>query len=40
MRFQADQEFHQNNIKKLNVQHNVMMFSKKVKGGKAFAAKR
>lgn len=40
MRLQTDQEFHQNNIKKLNVQHNVMMFSKKVKGGKVFAAKR
>ena len=38
MRLQTDQEFQQNEIKKLNQKHNVEMFSTKLRGGKAFAA--
>ena len=39
MRLQTDLEFQQNEIKKLNEKYNVDMFSTKVRGGKAFAAK-
>ena len=39
MRMQADIEFEQNEIKRLNKKYNVHMFSSKVRGGKAFAAK-
>ena len=38
MRLQTDQEFQQNEIKKLNVKYNVEMFSGRIRGGKAFAA--
>ena len=38
MRLQTDQEFQQNEIKKLNVKYNVEMFSSRIRGGKAFAA--
>ena len=38
MRLQTDQEFQQNEIKKLNKKHNVEMFNTKLRGGKAFAA--
>ena len=38
MRLQTDQEFQQNEIKKLNQKYNVEMFSTKLRGGKAFAA--
>ena len=38
MRLQTDQEFQQNEIKKLNLKYNVEMFSSRVRGGKAFAA--
>ena len=38
MRLQTDQEFQQNEIKKLNQKYNVKMFSTKLRGGKAFAA--
>ena len=38
MRLQTDQEFQQNEIKKLNLKYNVEMFSSRVHGGKAFAA--
>ena len=38
MRLQTDQEFQQNEIKKLNQKHNVEMFNTKLRGGKAFAA--
>ena len=38
MRLQTDQEFQQNEIKKLNVKYNVEMFSTRIRGGKAFAA--
>ena len=39
IRLQVDLESQQNEIKKLNKKHNVDMFSAKVRGGKAFAAK-
>ena len=39
MRLQTDLEFLQNEIKKLNKKYNVDMFSTKLRGGKAFAAK-
>ena len=39
MRLQTDQEFQQNEIKKLNLKYNVEMFSSQIRGGKAFAAK-
>ena len=39
MRLQADLEFQQNEIKKLNKKHNVEMLSTRVRGRKAFAAK-
>ena len=38
MRLQTDQEFQQNEIKKLNLKYNVEMFSSRMRGGKAFAA--
>ena len=38
MRIQADLEFKQNQIKKLNDEFNVDMFHTKVRGGKAFTA--
>ena len=38
MRLQTDQEFQQNEIKKLNLEYNVEMFSTWIRGGKAFAA--
>ena len=38
MRLQANLEFLQNEIKKLNQKYNVDMFSTKLCGGKAFAA--
>ena len=38
MRLQTDQEFQQNEIKKLNLKYNVEMFSSRIRGGKAFAA--
>ena len=38
MRLQTDQEFQQNEIKKINLKYNVEMFSTRVRGGKAFAA--
>ena len=38
MRLQADLEFKQNQIKKLNDEFNVDMFHSRVRGGKAFAA--
>ena len=38
MRLQTDQEFQQNEIKKINVKYNVEMFSTRIRGGKAFAA--
>ena len=37
-RLQTDQEFQQNEIKKLNQKYNVEMFSTRLRGGKAFAA--
>ena len=40
MRLQTDQEFQQNEIKKLNLKYNVEMFSSRVRGGKAFAAEK
>ena len=41
MRLQTDIEFNQNQIKKVNYDFNVEMFhTKKVRGGKAFAAER
>ena len=39
MRLQTDLKFLQNEIKKLNKKYNVDMFSTKLRGGKAFAAK-
>ena len=39
MRLQTDLEFQQNEIERLNQKYNVEMFSSKVRGGKAFAAK-
>ena len=38
MRLQTDQEFQQNEIKKLNLKYDVDMFSSRIRGGKAFAA--
>ena len=38
MRLQTDKKFKQNNIKKLNKQYEVEMYSRKLRGGKAFAA--
>ena len=38
MRLQTDQEFQQNEIKKINLKYNVDMFSMNIRGGKAFAA--
>ena len=38
MRLQTDQEFQQNDIKKLNTEFDVRMFSTEIRGGKAFAA--
>ena len=38
MRLQTDQEFQQNEIKKINLKYNVDMFSTNIRGGKAFAA--
>ena len=38
MRLQTDQEFQQNEIKKINRKYNVEMFSSRIRGGKAFAA--
>ena len=38
MRLQMDLEFQQNNIKKLNEENDVEMYSSKIRGGKAFAA--
>ena len=38
MRLQTDQEFQQNEIKKINAKYNVEMFSSRIRGGKAFAA--
>ena len=38
MRLQTDQEFQQNEIKRLNQKYNVEMFSTRLRGGKAFAA--
>ena len=34
---QTHQEFQQNEIKKLNSEYNVQMFSTRIRGGKAFA---
>ena len=39
IRLQTDQEFRQNEIKRLNTSNNIAMFSTKTRGGKAFAAK-
>ena len=39
MRLQTDLEFLQREIMKLNKKYNVLMFSTKVRGGKAFGAK-
>ena len=39
MRLQTDREFQQTNIKKLNKQFDVDMYSTNLRGGKAFAAK-
>ena len=38
MKLQTDQEFQQNEIKKLNKKYDVEMFSTRLRGGKAFAA--
>ena len=38
IRLQTDQEFQQNEIKKLNQKYNIEMFSTRLRGGKAFAA--
>ena len=38
MRLQTDQEFQQNNTKKLNKEYDLEMYSTKLRGGKAFAA--
>ena len=40
LRLQTDLEFKQNKIKQLNEKFNVIMFSSKIRGGKAFAAER
>ena len=39
MRLQTDQEFQQTNIKKLNKEYDIEMYSTKLRGGKAFADK-
>ena len=39
MRLQTDLEFLQREMIRLNKKYNVLMFSTKVRGGKAFAAK-
>ena len=39
MRLQTDLEFQRNEIKKLNQKYNVKMFSSRLRGGKAYAAK-
>ena len=38
IRLQTDQEFQQNEIKKINEKYNIEMFSTRLRGGKAFAA--
>ena len=38
MRLQTDRKFQQTNIKKLNKEYNVDMYSTNLRGGKAFAA--
>ena len=38
MRLQTNLEFQQREIIKLNKKYNVLMFSTKIRGGKAFAA--
>ena len=38
MRLQTDLEFQQRKIMKLNKKYNVLMFSTKIRGGKAFSA--
>ena len=38
MRLQTDLELQQREIMKLNKKYNVLMFRKKIRGGKAFAA--
>ena len=38
MRLQTDQEFQQNEIKKLNLKYDVDIFSSRIRSGKAFAA--
>ena len=38
LRLQTDQEFHQNKIKTLNKEHNVISFYSNINGGHAFAA--
>ena len=38
MRLQTDQEFQQTNIKKLNKEYDIEMYSTTSRGGKAFAA--
>ena len=38
MRLQTDLEFQQREIMKLNKKYNVLMFSTKIRGGKAFSA--
>ena len=40
MRLQTDLEFQQREIMKLNKKYNVLMFSTKIRGGKAFAAEK
>ena len=40
MRLQTDQEFQQTKIATLNDEHNVIMYSSKIREGKAFAAER
>ena len=38
MRLQTDLEFQQREIMKLSKKYNVLMFTTKIRGGKAFAA--
>ena len=38
MHLQTNQEFQQNNIKRLNKECDIEMYSTKLRGGKAFAA--
>ena len=40
VRLQTDLEFQQREIMKLNKKYNVLMFSTKIRGGKAFAAEK